>query len=88
MTRGFSGDGVTGAAKNVASLNARSKQAKRVKCLIPIIQRAAKAKQAKTVCVRAGHCGAGPPVFRLVDGLIYILFLSHFSVFLRNDVYV
>jgi hypothetical protein len=36
--------------------------------------------QAKTVCVRAGRCGAAPPVFRLPDGLIYVLFLSHLSV--------
>jgi hypothetical protein len=36
--------------------------------------------QAKTVCVRAGRCGAAPPVFRLPDGLTYALFLSHFSV--------
>jgi hypothetical protein len=48
--------------------------------LIPIVQRAANAKQAKTVCVRAGRCGAAPLVFRFLDGLIYILFLSHFSV--------
>jgi L-lactate utilization protein LutB len=32
------------------------------------------------VCVRAGRCDAAPPVFRLLDGLIYISFLSHFSV--------
>jgi hypothetical protein len=36
--------------------------------------------QAKTVCVRAVHCGATSPVFRLPDGLIYVIFLSLFSV--------
>jgi hypothetical protein len=35
--------------------------------------------QAKTLCVRAGRCGAAPPVFQLPDGLIYVLFLSHFG---------
>jgi hypothetical protein len=38
--------------------------------------------QAQTVCVRAGRCGAAPPVFRLPDGLIYALFLSYFSFYL------
>jgi hypothetical protein len=41
------------------------------------------------MCVNAGRCGAAPPVFRLLDGLIYISFLSHFSVcIMRNDVYI
>jgi hypothetical protein len=35
---------------------------------------------------RPGRCGAAPPVFRLLYGLLYISFLSHLSD-LRNDVY-
>jgi hypothetical protein len=43
----------------------------RVKFLIPITQRAADECKQKIVCVRAGRCGAAPPVFRLPDGLIF-----------------
>jgi hypothetical protein len=46
----------------------------------PHNSKSSKRIQAKTVRVRAGLCGAVPPVFRLSDGLKYVLFLSHFSV--------
>jgi hypothetical protein len=59
----------------------KSRSVSKVKCFIPVIQRAASSVQAKILCVRAGRYGAAPPVLRLLDGLMFISFLALISQF-------
>jgi hypothetical protein len=66
--------------KTYHPLPSRPNQVKSSQVCNPHNSKSSQHMQPKTVCVRAGRCGAAPPVIQLPDGLIYVLFLSHFSV--------